>query len=166
MKSQIKPSERIMALASKVGRIEKPADLIKIRNLLYRSIIFKPYSNRTKKHESRIRWRRTADQILKDGYVYEGKACTDIVVTFLALCHALDLKTRFVKLIRDKYVHSVAEIRIRKDWYIFDVANQKSKPIKGTITKSHPYKRWRLWKKGRDAWDLGLANLESINLIK
>ncbi len=64
-----------------------------------------------------------------------------------------------------KMVHSVAEIKLSDGWYIFDIANLESKPEKGVITKESPYKDYKLWQKGRDAWDLGLASYEDISKI-
>ncbi len=63
-------------------------------------------------------------------------------------------------------VHSVLEVNLDDGWYIFDVSNQNNLPIKGQITEEKPYKDWKLWKKGRDAWDLGLVDFESINKIE
>jgi len=47
-----------------------------------------PYNDSTRAAEAKLRWRRTATQIITDGYVYEGKSCTDDVIVFLAVCRA------------------------------------------------------------------------------
>jgi Transglutaminase-like superfamily. len=124
-----------------------------------------PYDLATKNDEARIRWKRTAGQILEDGYVYIGKACTDIVVLFLACCRTIGLGTRFVKVKNNKTVHSLAEVKLDDSWYIYDVASKDGLPEKGEIVSEKLYKGWQLWKKGRDAWDLGLVDIGSIKDI-
>lgn len=164
-KTQLESSEKIKELV--VG-IEKPITtekLVGIRDLMYSKLEIRPYNEMTAKQEKIIRWKRTATQILDDGFVFSGKACTDLVVLFLALCQTLGLGTRFVKVKNGKMVHSIAEIKLDDGWYIFDVSTKTDIPIKGEVTKENPYKNWQLWKKGRDAWDLGLNSFETINQI-
>ena len=129
---------------------------------MYKEIEVRPYNEQTKDHEKSIRWKRTAVQILDDGYVYCGKACTDLVVLFLAICNSLNLETRFVKLKKKKWCILVSEIKLEDGWYIFDVSNENNVPLKGEITEENPYKNWKLWKKGRDAWDIDLVDFDSI----
>lgn len=139
--------------------------LIQLRDLMYSKLNIRPYNDSAKEHEKSIRWKRTATEILKDGYIYNGKACTDLTVLFIAFCRALGLDTNFVKVKKENSVHSVAEIKLDNGWYIFDVSNIKNIPINGIITKDRPYKDWQLWKKGRDAWDLGLSEFKDIDKI-
>jgi hypothetical protein len=133
-----------------------------------RRLMIRPYDEDTKEHEAAIRWKRSANQILEDGYVYCGKSCTDMVVVFIALCKAKGYETRFDKLIKEidgrKFVHSVAEVKLENGWYTVDVAG-KGGIIKGEILADKEFNGYRLWKKGRDAWDLGLTNYESIKEI-
>ena len=55
------------------------------------------------------------------------------------------------------------------DWYIFDVANKDALPVKGLIPEKGkfgaPSNQYVLWKKGRDSWDLGLTEFDTINKI-
>lgn len=155
-----------MALKSLVKGIKGPytaASLCDISDL-HSKISIRPYNEETKEHEKKIRWRRTADEILKEGYVYSGKACTDITVLFIAMCKTLGLEAIFVKVAKDSKIHSIAEVRLDDGWYICDVS-AKDLPVKGQITGQTPYKGWRLWKKGRDSWDLGLKDYDSIREI-
>jgi hypothetical protein len=125
------------------------------------------------KGKIKIRWRRTGAQILEDGYVYQGKACTDLVVSFTTLARAGEIKnTKFVKLknVETGMVHSVGEFELNNGWYTFDVANNKAIPIKGEISEGvqfggPPNGPYLLWKKGRDSWDLGLTEFGAINKI-
>jgi hypothetical protein len=165
-KSQINCSNEIKTF---VGDLELPANsetLIKIRDRMFPKLEIRPFNEKTAPHEKAIRWKRTASEILNDYYVYQGKACTDLVVLFISFCLALGLETRFVKLRKAKMVHSVAEIKLSDGWYIFDVSYKNSLPVKGEITSDAPFKDWQLWKKGRDAWDLGLEKFEDIDKIK
>jgi hypothetical protein len=112
IKSQIIISDEIKEL---VAGIESPATsdtLIEIRNRMYSRLETRPYNQSTREHEKTIRWKRTSAEIIKDGYVYTGKACTDQMILFMALCEAFHLTTRFVKLKKYNEVHSVAEIKL------------------------------------------------------
>lgn len=163
--SQIETTAEIKSLVSSIKSPITTESLVEIKNLMYSKLKVRPYDDSTKGHEKAIRWKRTADEILRDGYIYQGKACTDVTVLFIALCKALGLDTNFVKVRKEKMVHSVAEIKLYDGWYIFDVSNMQNIPIKGIITKNYPYKDWQLWQKGRNAWDLGLTDFESISKI-
>jgi hypothetical protein len=165
-KSQIEPSEQIKKMVEDKTRPITVSDLMNIKKRIYEKIEIRPYNKDTAEHEKSIRWKRTSTQILNDGYVYEGKACTDLVVLFLSACNALRLETRFVKLKKENWVHSVAEIKLEDGWYIFDVSNKDNIPIKGEVTEENQYKDWKLWKKGRDAWDIDLVDFDSIKKIK
>ena len=164
-KNQLELSEKIKKLVVGIDKPITAEKLIEIRDLMYSKIEIRLYDKTTEEYEKTIRWKRTASQILDDGFVFSGKACTDLVVLFLALCQALGLETRFVKVKNEKIVHSLAEIKLDDGWYIFDVSTKTNIPLKGKITRENPYKNWRLWKKGRDAWDLGLNSFETINQI-
>jgi transglutaminase-like putative cysteine protease len=132
---------------------------------MYSRLVVRPYDSSAQESEKLIRWKRTAAEILQDGYVYSGKACTDLTVLFIALCRALNLETNFVKLKKENKVHSVAEVKLASGWYIFDVADRTSQPVPGIITAEQPYQGWQLWQKGRDAWDLGLSSWGDIKKI-
>ncbi len=163
--SQIETTEEINNLVEPIKGPITPNKLLRLRDLMYSKIIVRPYNETVKEAEKLIRWKRTAVEILVDAYVYDGKACTDLVVLFIALCRALDLETNFVKVKKENMVHSIAEVKLGNNWYIFDVSNKKSTPAKGSITNKNPYQGWQLWKKGRDAWDLGLSDFEDIEKI-
>jgi hypothetical protein len=165
--SQIETSEKIKSLITDVSFPITTKTLIQLRDKMYSVLDIKScVDEKSMEHEKTIRWKRTANQIFEDGYVYQGKACTDQVVSFIALCRALGLETRFVKLKKEKMVHSVAEIKLEDGWYVFDVSNKDNLPIKGEITKNNPYGKWQLWQKGRDAWDMGLTDFDSMKKIQ
>ncbi len=164
--SQVEVTEYVTEMASNVGNVESPEVLLNLRKVIFRSLKFRPYTKRTRRHEKQIRWRRTASQILQDGYVYKTKACTDIVIVFLALCRARGLEARFVKVYSDALrVHSIAEVKLPGGWFVFDVASRKAVPKAGEITSESGYGQWHLWKKGRDAWDIGLTGYGSMKKI-
>jgi hypothetical protein len=163
-KSQVETTTEIKNL---VAGIKKPlsfSSLIQIRDLMYTKLEFRIYDDSSAEHEKSIRWKRTAGEILNDAYVYSGKACTDLTVLYIALCRAIGLETRFVKVKRQNMVHSIAEIKLDDAWYVFDIS-RTNVPFKGEITTDNPYKDSVLWKKGRDAWDIGLIDFESMSKI-
>ncbi|MFA6295305.1 MAG: transglutaminase-like domain-containing protein [Candidatus Paceibacterota bacterium] len=164
-KTQIESSDKIKALVADIV-VPITSDTLKtIRDLMYSKLEIRPYDKTTEEHEKSIRWKRTASEILDNAFVYQGKACTDLAVLFIALCNALGLETRFVKIKKEKMVHSVVEIKLADGWYIFDTSDPRNNPIKGEITETTPYKDWILWKKGRDAWDLELIDFDSMKKI-
>ncbi len=165
MKSQVEITEDLNNLVKDFKQPVGADILVKLRDRMYSKLEVRPYDESTKEHEKSIRWKGTATDILNDGYVYRGKACTDLTVLFIALCRALGLDTYFVKLKNKNMVHSVVEVKVKNVWYIFDVSNSSNVPIIGTISKDKPYKVYQLWKKGRDAWDLGLAEFDDIKKI-
>ena len=161
MKSQIELTDRLRNIADSVQG--EGIKLIKgLKEKVYESLEFRPYNDEIKDQEKSLRWKRTADQIFKEGYVYEGKACTDIVIAYLGLARARGFDTKFVKVSREQKVHSIAEILVGQEWYIFDVASRDSKPQKGKYINDLQIGGWKLWKKGRDSWDLGLENFGDI----
>ena len=143
--------------------ISTPDDLIDLKNRLLRCLEFRPYNEETKKHADSIQWKRTASEILRDKYVYEGKACSDLTVVFLTLCKAAGVEGRLVKLISlDKMkTHSIAEINLHGLWYRFNIS-KKDIPIEGALTNESIWnKEYKVWQRGRDVWDLGLASIKS-----
>ena len=166
--NQIEPNNKVRKMLSDWGlsHIHTPDDLVNLRTKMMSVLTFRPYHNETKNGERKIRWKRTGAQILEDGYVYQSKACTDLVVAFITLSRVINASTRFVKLKSPSgKVHSLGEFKLVDGWYIFDVASTNSVPIKGEITKNNPWGEYFLWKKGRDSWDLGLVEHDSINKI-
>lgn len=162
--SQTDMTISVSKLASKIGEIRTPQDIVVLRDLVFSNLKFRPYNERSREHEEQIRWRRTASQIIEDGYVYQTKYCTDIVVVFLALCRAKSIEGYCVKVYDDSgKVHSMAEVKLPSGWYIFDAANKHSTPVAGRIVEG--YQGWHLWRKGRDAWDIGLTNSSSARRI-
>lgn len=169
--SQIEPTDNIYRLLAdwEMKNIRTVDDLILLRDRMFSVLEFRSYDVSTKEEEKQIRWKRTGAQILEDGYVYQGKACTDLVVAYLALAKTGGIKdARFVKVknYETGAIHSVAELRLENDWYIFDVDNKNALPTKGKIEKDVPWNGFLLWKKGRDAWDLGLTEFDSSIKIK
>ncbi len=123
----------------------------------------KEYNKETENHEKSIRWKRTADQILKDGYVYKEKGCTDMVILFQALCKAKGYSTMFVKVkeINGNAIHSVAEVELPKlGWHIVDVVGRAGVK-KGKLEIKNTFGRWTFWKRGHDAWELGFTSYNS-----
>ena len=163
-KSQIETTNRLREIAESAEG-EGIALLEGMKVKVYEEIRLRPYNEETAQDEKNIRWKRTADEIFRDGYVYDGKACTDLVVAFLGLANAKGLETKFVKLRNEKMVHSIAEIKLEDGWYMYDIASRNTKPSKGQFVEDVPMDGWTLWKKGRDSWDLGLSEFEDIGKI-
>ena len=160
MKSQIETTNKLQEIADSVTGSR--ADLlVNLQKKVFELITVRPYNEQTMDEEHTIRWKRTADQIFKDGYVYDGKACTDLVIAFLGLAKAKGLEARFVKITKEKMVHSVAEVKVKGQWYVYNVSKKDAKPTKG-IASDVSSDGWKLWKRGRDSWDVGLGSYEDM----
>jgi hypothetical protein len=149
-------------------KISTPEDLIVLRDKIFSHLEFRPYNEETKAHANSIQWKRTASEIIKDGYVYEGKACSDLTIVFLALCKAAGIEGLLVKLksLDDKKTHSIAEVNLNGTWYRMNVSNKDSLPFAGQLTEESIWnKNYKVWKKGRDVWDLELDDINTENKI-
>jgi len=170
-KSQIETDQIIINFLGDV-KIKTPEDLILIRNKIHDSLEFRPYNEETQEHADSVQWKRTASEILKDKYVYKGRACSDLVIVFLALCKVSGVEGRLVKLhgidiYGKERGHSIVEINLNGAWHTFDVSVKDSVPREGELTEDSTYYRiYKVWKKGRDLWDLGLKDINDEKLIK
>lgn len=166
-KSQTEVDQNVLNFLGDM-KIETLEDLVKLRNFILDSLEFKPYNKATEKHADSIQWKRTASQIIQDGYVYEGKACSDIVVVFLVLCKAVGIDSYLVKLVSldKKQTHSIVEVNLNGIWYRLDPSTKNSVPFARQLTDKDTFRgKYKLWKKGRDNWDLGLYSKESEDKI-
>ena len=148
-------------------RINKPDDVIPLIKHIKNFLEFREYSQRTKQHADSIQWKRTATEILNDGFVYSGKACSDLVIILIALCRAADIEAQLLKFIRTdgKSTHSIAEFKINGDWYRIDPTLTEPKPFKGYLTDDQIWNKdweggWKVWKRGTDLWSMGLDGID------
>lgn len=150
VKSQIRTTKIVSNFSSDIkgGGIELVNNILKKIHKKIRKIELEP------EKEGRIRWKRTATQILEDGWVVRGKACTDLTVVFIAIAKAKGLKTRFVKLysIKRKMLHSAVELKIDGKRVYLDVTNGKFDDADKEIV----FDEYKVYKKGRNSWDVGL----------
>jgi len=111
--------------------------------------------------EKNIRWTRTATQILKDGWVVKGKGCTDIAVLYIAVAKAKGIKAIFVKLysIKRKMLHAAVELPDENS--ILDATTGRRDNPSNEIL----FDEYKVYKKGRDSWDIGLNGIESMPTI-
>ena len=161
-KSQIEIDQTILKFLGDTT-IATTDDLVVIKNRILNFFEFRLYNDKTKKHADSIQWKRTASEILQDKYVYVGKACSDLAVVLLSLCKAAGIDGRLVKLksINDKEGHSIAEVSLNNKWYRIDPSSRDSVPFEGELTDKFIWnKKFKVWKKGRDVWDLGLKSIE------
>ena len=165
-KDQLEATPHLRAIAASMADVRTPDDLGRLRDQLHEFLVLRPYNDAAREHELSIRWRQTAHQILTDGYVYEKRGCTDLVIAFLGLCRAKGLPARFVKVSRNGgKTHSVAEVEVDGTWWIVEVVAPGMPPTQGEITEDKPYRGWQLWKKGPDAWSIGLAAAADIGKV-
>ncbi|MBU2590295.1 MAG: hypothetical protein KKB39_06040 [Nanoarchaeota archaeon] len=108
--------------------------------------------------EKKMRWKRTATQILKDGWVVKGKSCTDITVLFIAVAKAKGIKAIFVKLysIKRQMLHAAVELPGENS--ILDATTGRRDNSSNEIL----FDEYKVYKKGRDSWDIGLSGVEDM----
>lgn len=165
VQSQVEVTPLVRRVASTVDSITTPGHLTELQHAMLSNLEYCEYTRKTAGREREIRWRRTADEILRDRYVYEGKACTDLTVVFIALCRAHGLEPVFVKVYRTGRVHSLVEVAIGGTWYIYDPSRYRSEPMEGRIEAGTAFQGWTLWRKGRDSWDIGLCEYDDIRTM-
>lgn len=167
-KTQVEVDQHITGLLGDM-KIATPDDLINLRNKIWEFLKVRPYNEQTQKHADSIQWKRTASEIVQDGYVYYGKACSDFAIVFLTLCRAAGVEGRLVKLVapnRD-LTHSIVEINLQGTWYQFDPSSDNSIPVAGELTSDSIWGgELKVWKKGRDVWDLELGDIKDEAKIK
>lgn len=144
-------------------KITSPQDLIVLKDKIMNGLETRPYDSETKTHADSIQWKRTASEIISDGYVYEGKACSDIAIIFLTLCKALNIDGHLVKLVTTdgSNTHSIVEVNLNNTWFQFDPSARDAVPLEGVLDNETVWnKKYKVWKKGRDVWDLGLESID------
>lgn len=162
-KSQTEVDENILNFLG-TSKITTSSDLVLLKDKVLGALKSRPYNDETKEHADSIQWTRTASEIISDGYVYYGKACSDLAVVFLTLCKALGVEGRLVKLrgTTDDDSHSIVEVLLKDKWFRIDPSSRDSIPFEGELTSESIWnKKFKVWKKGRDVWDLGLYDIES-----
>ncbi len=166
-KSQIEVTANVLSFLGD-RKIQTPEDLTDLRNNILDAIEFKPYNEQTEKHADSIQWKRTASEIIQDGYVYDGIACSDIAIVFLSLCKAAGVEGYLLKLITEdnSQTHTIVEVELNSTWYRLDPSTKSSIPFAKQMTSTDTFRgKYKLWKKGRDNWDLGLDSFESMDKI-
>jgi hypothetical protein len=164
--SQVEVTPKLPAVAAGITEVHTGRDLSVLRDQLLDLLSLGPYDQSSRAHEQSIRWGRTARQILSEGYVYGSRGCTDLLVTFIRLCCAKGLQTRFVK-VRNRLgkTHSLAQVRVAGEWWIVECVARGREPVQGEVTKGTPYRVWELSRKGADAWSVGLNKASDITKI-
>ncbi len=152
--------------------IFQPEDLVVLINHMKSSLVFREYNEKSKTHADSIQWKRTATEILNDGYVYKGKACSDLCIVLVALCKALNLESQIVKLVNlgKNSTHSLVEVRIQGLWYRIDPTFAEPKPFQGRLEKDQIWNKewnggWKLWQRGDDLWSIGLTGIDKEKII-
>lgn len=160
-KSQVEITETIRKFSSDI----KGEDIELAKNIL-RKIHekIKKVELETEK-EREMRWKRTATQILEEGWVVKGKACTDLTIVFIAVAKAKGLEAKFVKVYstKRKMLHSAVEIKLDGKSVYLDVTNGKF----DDTDKNVIFEEYKIYKKGRDSWDIGLDSFsKGVKLSK
>lgn len=170
-KSQVETTQMILEFLGDY-KINNAADLPPLIKRIKDFLEIREYNELTKIHADSIQWKRTATQILEDGYVYKGKSCSDLVLVLIALCKALALEAQLVKLVNlpNTSSHSIAEIKINGEWYRVDPSMNEPKVVKGSLESEDVWNKdssggWKVWKKGVDLWSMGLSGIDSEKSI-
>lgn len=117
------------------------------------------------KNVIKILRRRTADQIIKDGF---STGCGDYTLVFVALARAKKIPTKYVEAMSMKWKkgqslqgHTWAEVFVDNKWIVVDPTIVSIHfRRKGKILSS--ISGYRIFDKGLDAWDLGIKNFNNL----
>ena len=167
-KSQTEVDQNILSFLGDL-KITSPQDLIVLKDKILNGLESRPYDSETKAHADSIQWKRTASEVISDGFIYEGKACSDLAVVFLTLCKALNIDGRLVKLVTtdSTNTHSIVEVNLNNTWYRIDPSAKDAVPFEGALTDEDTWnKKFKVWKKGRDVWDLDLESIDDEEIIE
>lgn len=161
MASQVEQTERVLEFARDISGegIELAKNILRKIHSQIKKVDADP------KIENQIRWRRTATEILNDGWVAIGKSCTDLTVLFIAIAKAKGLQAKFVKVYstKKKMLHSLVELNPENKKIYFDATNGKFDKGQGDIL----FEEYKIYKIGQDSWDIGLCSIQDgNNLVK
>ena len=123
--SQVEVTCKLVEIAAQMPDVRTPADLGLLRDALLAHLTFRSYNKTSWEHERSIRWKRTATEILSDGWVYEAKGCTDIVIAFIGLCRAKGLATRFIQG-EERYWQTAFTCRSLSQWRLVAGGNSRT----------------------------------------
>lgn len=150
IKSQVETTETVRKFSSDIKGegIELVKNILRKIHRKIRKVNLEP------EKEKKIRWKRTATQLLEDGWVVKGKACTDLTIVFIAVAKAKGLEAKFVKLYSTKrqMLHSAVEIKIDGKRLYLDVANGRF----DDTDKKVIFGEYKVYRKGGDSWSIGL----------
>lgn len=125
--------------------------------------LMKPLQN--KPFDKNVFRKRTASQIIKDGYI---TGCTDADLVFVTLARASGLPTIYVETIDENWLrsggssiegHQYAEVydETSNRWFWVD-------PMAGRVDISAPSSEKRvIFGRGFDSWDMGLTDFDSLS---
>tara|TARA_Y100000310_G_C20687935_1_gene820285 strand:- start:614 stop:1102 length:489 start_codon:yes stop_codon:yes gene_type:complete len=153
MDSQIETTKFIEDFSKDIS-----GDVQSIRDKLKMNLKIIPMSD---EKEEKIRWKRTASQILEDGWIVDKRCCTDAVIVFLAIAKCKDLDAKFVKLysVKRKMFHSVVKLEDK----LFDVIPNRF----DDANKEVVFGEFKVYAVGEDSWDIGLkSNEDLIKVLK
>ena len=146
-------------LIKKISKSFKEKELYLIIEILY---WLKKNIKQTKsiREKNKFFRKRTADEIIKSRI---ATGCTDCALAFIAIARVKGIPTKYVETIRNKWFdiedndfiegHVFAECYINGKWHIID-------PQEGDIKTA--YKRFTIFKKGLDSWDIGIENIDDL----
>ncbi|MBI2482670.1 transglutaminase domain-containing protein [Candidatus Uhrbacteria bacterium] len=168
-KSQTEVDQRITNFLHGM-RIETADDLVLLRKKIRGKLEFRPYNGETKAHADSVQWKRTASEIIGDGYVYAGRSCSDLALVYLALCKSMGIDGYLVKLrsLDHAKTHTIVEVRLGDVWYRLDPSMPDGVPFVGQLTADQVWNTkwlggWKVWRRGHDLWEMGFgSNNESL----
>lgn len=116
----------------------------------------------SKQVKNKVFRRRTAEEILKSGFV---TGCTDSALVVIAICRTKGIPTKYVEAIEKSWLeekragglrgHVFAECFINNKWYQID-------PARGLIYSKQNYSKYEILGRGLDSWDLEIRDFESL----
>lgn len=159
---QTKATARVLKIAKKIKGKEINS-VVQILEWIQNNI--KELRNINKGKKTELLRRRTADQIIKDGF---STGCGDYTLVFVALARAKKIPTKYVEAMSMKWKkgqslqgHAWAEVFVDNKWIVVD-PTMVSIHFKRRGKVPSSISGYRIFDKGLDAWDLGIKNFDNL----
>ncbi len=161
-KSQVKITPKISKIAQTLKSENEFETVFNIIKWIRKNI--RKYKNEKKRLD--LLRKRTADEVIKSK---RSSGCGDKTIVFISLAKAAGLsKVIFVETIEKEFLeewpkksireHSFADVYIKGKKYIVDPTLGKV----GLDYRWSPKKEFIVYKRGRDAWDIGINSFENL----
>lgn len=169
---QVETTEQVRRIAESIVVRTLPECLLECNEVIFSKLRILPYISEYTTTEEKIRWKRSATEILESGVVYDTKYCTDVTIVMISICKALGYRAELLKVFQkdekttEIIVHSFALVSddFAAKQYIVNVAPNKDFFYKRVheseqLIRGHVcIRKFVVWNIAADQWAMGLTD--------